>query len=434
MAGLITLVSFALIFVAVSGEEGDWLALFTKDPTTERISHPVFNTTFCNVQVKGCGSVSITFESNKSWSFLSLYIFKIVIGGYGKKKKRKTGVAFYSRGSKFPWAEAYGDFLSCTEFRNFWISWTNGHLKLGTGLNEETGNVVLRSMLDVPFFNYIRVDSLFGGKAEWKLNCHSSDASHFLMEAIAPWPPRDRLTMVLQNEYDYVIMDLNSNISYHRLLNVFGETIDRAYGKLLSSKKYRPLKVTWSATMIKLEWRTLRRSWLNWLGTMVQRTGQRLRLYNDKRIYTEHSKGGPNNIPAVRCPIGYWYHPEFKSCYKFVCGITFSHEQAKTQCARFGGYLAIANSEKENNFFKYTLKADNENGDFFLGGQRSQPNGGWVWTGHPSGLNQPFAYSDWNSGQPDNSGSCIAVSVAGWNDVDCNGSYEFICEANPKVY
>ncbi|CAH1790913.1 unnamed protein product, partial [Owenia fusiformis] len=103
------------------------------------------------------------------------------------------------------------------------------------------------------------------------------------------------------------------------------------------------------------------------------------------------------------------------------------------RCKKLGGYLAIVDSEKENDFFKDILKGDDENADFLLGGGRSKPKTNWVWKDHPNEPSKPFSYTDWRWEEPNSPRTerCIAVNIEGWNDVTCYHGYQFICEAIP---
>ncbi|CAG2219112.1 unnamed protein product [Mytilus edulis] len=67
---------------------------------------------------------------------------------------------------------------------------------------------------------------------------------------------------------------------------------------------------------------------------------------------------------------------------------------------------------------------------YWLGGRDDVIEGVWMW----ASTDKAFNYTDWNPGQPDNSGgneNCLHM-VAGyglkWNDKQCKTAYRFICE------
>ncbi|HUT47058.1 MAG TPA: right-handed parallel beta-helix repeat-containing protein [Sedimentisphaerales bacterium] len=105
-------------------------------------------------------------------------------------------------------------------------------------------------------------------------------------------------------------------------------------------------------------------------------------------------------------------------------GITWV--EANSLAEQNGGHLATITSQNENDFV-FSLINDrqywNGSGGPLLGGYQLpgsvEPNGGWVWV-----TGEPFVYSNWGSGQPNNNGNenCIHFGWGGispkWNDLE----------------
>ena len=64
----------------------------------------------------------------------------------------------------------------------------------------------------------------------------------------------------------------------------------------------------------------------------------------------------------------------------------------------------------------------------WIGGTDAASEGAWVWS--PS--NTPLSYTNWNYGEPNDSGSgedcVVAYSSGKWNDVRCNNKYKYVCQ------
>ena len=69
---------------------------------------------------------------------------------------------------------------------------------------------------------------------------------------------------------------------------------------------------------------------------------------------------------------------------------------AKDFCETAGGHLATITSSRENAVIQYLLK-DASFDRYWLGGTDADWEGGWRWI-----TGEPFAWTDWDSGQPDN--------------------------------
>ena len=101
---------------------------------------------------------------------------------------------------------------------------------------------------------------------------------------------------------------------------------------------------------------------------------------------------------------------------------------AKRLAEQKGGYLATITSQDENDFV-FSLINDrqywNGSGGPLLGGYQlpgsAEPRGGWVWV-----TGEPFVYSNWGPGQPNNNGNenCIHFGWGGispeWNNLEDN--------------
>ncbi len=93
-----------------------------------------------------------------------------------------------------------------------------------------------------------------------------------------------------------------------------------------------------------------------------------------------------------------------------------------------GGHLVTITSEAENNFVKEFIGACN----LWIGATDKDQEGNWKWV---SG--EPFSYTDWGSGQPDNDSggdegaehyAHIWYNSGAWNDNNGCVKYAFLCE------
>jgi len=119
------------------------------------------------------------------------------------------------------------------------------------------------------------------------------------------------------------------------------------------------------------------------------------------------------------------------------CGpaYTLMHEElswsdANAACRAAGMELASVHSAEENDALLATVASNT----VWIGGSDSAYKGTWVWS--PSGT--PLSYTNWASGQPDNSGGtqdCLAfnyqlyVTNSGkWDDQSCTGTKKYVCQ------
>ncbi len=124
---------------------------------------------------------------------------------------------------------------------------------------------------------------------------------------------------------------------------------------------------------------------------------------------------------------GHWYMP--------VSGLSFiSWDEANAAATNLGGYLVTITSNEENAFvfgliddeaFWFLFQGANQSGPWIGGFQpegASEPAGGWAWV-----TGEPFVYSAWGSGQPNNATapgqdrihfwSPTTRTAATWNDL-----------------
>lgn len=108
--------------------------------------------------------------------------------------------------------------------------------------------------------------------------------------------------------------------------------------------------------------------------------------------------------------------------------------QANTSATSSGGYLATITSAKENSFVYSILDYNRDfTGDWdwgpWLGGYQpagsAEPYGGWRWV-----TGEPFTYTNWKPGNPDNSGGIENylhfLQGPQWNDIAPNGAFNTI--------
>lgn len=114
-----------------------------------------------NFKVKSCNDVHFALISGQT-EYDPLY--EIVIGGWGNSK---SVIRTSKQGS--PVAQKSGSYLNCNEFVEFWITWNNVTITLGTGVKTffNTGFLTwslqsgLLSILDSGFY------TAFGSTGEW---------------------------------------------------------------------------------------------------------------------------------------------------------------------------------------------------------------------------------------------------------------------------
>lgn len=109
------------------------------------------------------------------------------------------------------------------------------------------------------------------------------------------------------------------------------------------------------------------------------------------------------------------------------CYATFataaSWTDAEATCVSYGGHLASVESAAENTFLRTLLT----NQVFYIGGTDSAVEGTYAWTDGAA-----FTYSNWSSGEPNDSGGaedCAEMLTNGtWNDGQCTTTRQYVCE------
>lgn len=73
--------------------------------------------------------------------------------------------------------------------------------------------------------------------------------------------------------------------------------------------------------------------------------------------------------------------------------------EAKAYCENLGGHLATITSQTEQDFIEGMI-ANQDKNNYWLGGTNASQSGQWEWI-----TGEPFEYTNWDSGQPDNANS-----------------------------
>jgi hypothetical protein len=120
---------------------------------------------------------------------------------------------------------------------------------------------------------------------------------------------------------------------------------------------------------------------------------------------------GDDSNPGVTCPTGTvtWSNGHD---YQAVLAPGISWDEAQDSCEAHGGHLVTITSAEENAFVCSLVRCDtafwfvdayNNGLGPWLGGYQppgsEEPDGGWRWV-----TDEPFAYTNWETGQPDEGG------------------------------
>src|SRR5262249_9430267 len=111
-----------------------------------------------------------------------------------------------------------------------------------------------------------------------------------------------------------------------------------------------------------------------------------------------------------------------KHCYRAVTTAK-SWLDAQTDCEKWGGDLVAITSEEEQKFVAAFVAANS-----WIGDNDQKTEGNFQWT---SG--EPWSYSNWHSGEPNDSGGnedCAEIYSADgtWNDALCTNALPYVCE------
>ncbi|XP_077993133.1 macrophage mannose receptor 1-like [Glandiceps talaboti] len=149
---------------------------------------------------------------------------------------------------------------------------------------------------------------------------------------------------------------------------------------------------------------------------------------NDGTIVTQAPQ--PTPVADPKCGAGYEFDSSSNTCYKFAQGDFLNWVTAEETCRKSGGHLLSIKDDKEQIFINarmYGLTSP----IFWIGANDRTLEGGWEWSD-----GTPFAYLNWNVGEPNDyfdgyvGEDCVEVIVGSglWNDNSCDKYVEYICE------
>jgi cysteine-rich repeat protein len=161
----------------------------------------------------------------------------------------------------------------------------------------------------------------------------------------------------------------------------------------------------------------------------------------------ECDDGNNSNGPSPRgdgctstCQVACRYGTKFGThCYEEVTSER-TWQAAQNDCLSVGGYLATVTSSAEQSYLITSVMRSDGVDRYWLGLTDAVTEGSYKWV---SG--EPFSYSNWKSGEPNNSGNedCVeyrwscsffgGCSPDGWNDQSCGTSLSYVCEYPPPV-
>lgn len=120
-------------------------------------------------------------------------------------------------------------------------------------------------------------------------------------------------------------------------------------------------------------------------------------------------------------------------------GTLLNWEDARKNCAKLGGQLAIIRNQAENDA---ALRVRVGTEYIWLGGSDKKGEGNWKWINNvkiSTYFKPRSGYSNWGVGQPDNyqgiNQDCLTFwdSLPGWDDFDCTSKFPSICETSKPV-
>jgi hypothetical protein len=111
-------------------------------------------------------------------------------------------------------------------------------------------------------------------------------------------------------------------------------------------------------------------------------------------------------------------------CYMFFAAPA-TWGAAQTLCLALDSHLVTVGDGWENSFLKNTFVGTRV---VFVGGWDGMSEGSWRWV-----TDEPWAFSAWKAGEPNNSGDEDCATMAGnvgevWDDKPCGHAYSYLCE------
>ncbi|XP_075988169.1 snaclec coagulation factor IX-binding protein subunit A-like [Anticarsia gemmatalis] len=144
-------------------------------------------------------------------------------------------------------------------------------------------------------------------------------------------------------------------------------------------------------------------------------------------------RAASDNIICNTTDNGYIYDYEVGTCYKH-CRLMESWVEAQNSCVADGGYLVVANDEREAralmDFFTRTGHYYNTWSMFHVGLRRKQFYEEWFTVlGDPLEL----VFHEWDGGSAKDSGDCVAIidTSGRLHNVRCSSKHQYICEKDP---
>ncbi|KAK7138320.1 hypothetical protein R3I94_013821 [Phoxinus phoxinus] len=135
-----------------------------------------------------------------------------------------------------------------------------------------------------------------------------------------------------------------------------------------------------------------------------------------------NARGTGSTLDLVKCPRGWKsFGPR---CYQYfsqsVRWIT-----AERNCQTLGANLASVHDKPENDFLLSLFPSSTRT---WVGAHDGEQEGEWLWSD-----GSVYSYTNWCSGEPNNSGgpeNCLEISWTSnrcWNDTPCSTSLNYIC-------
>ncbi|XP_071940974.1 macrophage mannose receptor 1-like [Antedon mediterranea] len=141
----------------------------------------------------------------------------------------------------------------------------------------------------------------------------------------------------------------------------------------------------------------------------------------------------PTPVFSQRCGQNWEYDPISGNCYLFRPKDFKKWTDAETTCNNEGGSLISITSLTEQSYINARIVYINEGG-LWTGGNDKTQEGGWKWSD-----GSPFAYLNWNAGEPNNAGTlgehCLELytNTGVWNDQACGDTLGYICKKNGYI-